>query len=152
MKQKDRQSIISNHRVSLSCYLENMEEMKNSNEIYLSSPCFTPSDYSDSCSKCSNIFTSFKRKKYHCGYCGSLCCNKCLTSKCLDIWKLGLEQKKETVKVCDVCKAQRDEYKLSHRNERGVSIATPGSTTSTTMKIQTTFDYQCEHNKMSPRY
>ena len=109
-KAQNRHSMMLRH-LSLNDDYSSNKDNGDREELYLPFPVFIPFDFSENCMDCNNAFSTFKRKKHHCNYCGKLCCNKCLDdNKCKNIWKSYFDGKEEMVKVCDECKSERDKY------------------------------------------
>jgi len=94
---------------------------KKQNELYLPLPVFVPDDYSDVCMECKSEFSVFNRR-HHCYICGILCCNQCTKYKCIDIWKLYFEEKKELVRVCKICKIEREQYLKQEMDDDDVEV------------------------------
>jgi len=89
---------------------------REENDLYLPIPVFVPDDYSDFCMECKSKF-SLVTRRHHCYFCGNLCCSKCTTKREVDIWKLFFERKREYVRVCNLCKIEREEYLKEKQNE-----------------------------------
>ena len=157
-KTQNRQNIINYRRTSLKSEISQTNDDENENEIYLPYPAFVPFDFEDICIDCDKAFSTFKRKKHHCNYCGKLCCNKCLNQTCVNIWKLNIEGKEELVKVCMNCKMERDTYLNTakgleildeEKEENNLSIKKHPTDDNIS---QSTFDLTMDHMRTSQRY